>query len=107
MQLRKAAQPFGRIGDGRHFRPPLAKLFLHGAFEDGDEQVVLAVEVEVDGAGGDAGCTCHVGHLGVEVAAFGEHIDGRAQDRIALGAWVRRRWGGPTARGRGGWHGAE
>ena len=42
------------------------------------------MEVEVDGAGGDAGGAGDVGHLRVEVAALGEHIDGRAQDRVAL-----------------------
>ena len=56
----------------------------HGALEDRDEQVVLAAEVEVDGAGGDAGGAGDVGHLGVEEAALGEDRDGGAEDGLVL-----------------------
>ena len=56
----------------------------HRPLEDRDQQVVLAPEVEVDGAGGDAGGARDVGDLGVEEAARGEGVDGGAQDGVAL-----------------------
>jgi hypothetical protein len=49
-----------------------------------DEQVVLAAEVEVHGAGGHAGRARHVGHLRVEEAALGEHLRGGTHDGVAL-----------------------
>ena len=42
------------------------------------------MEVEVDGAGGDAGGARDVGDLGVEEAAPGEDVDGGAEDGVAL-----------------------
>ena len=47
-------------------------------------------EVEVDGAGGDAGGAGDVGDLGVEEAALGEDVDGGAQDRVAFRPAARR-----------------
>ena len=72
----------------------------HRPLEDRDEQVVLAAEVEVDGAGGDAGGAGDVGDLGGEEAALGEDVDGGAEDGVALvGAGAgRRRAAGVTVR---------
>ena len=51
------------------------------------------MEVEVDGAGGDAGGARDVGDLGVEEAALGEDVDGGAEDGVALaGRAARRDW---------------
>ena len=63
------------------------------ALEDRDQQVVLAAEIEVDGAGGDAGDARDVGDLRVEKAALGEDVDGGAQDGVALRARERGRAG--------------
>ena len=59
---------------------PVGDRLLHRALEDRDEQVVLAAEVEIDRAGGDAGGAGDVGDLGVEEAARGEGVDGGAED---------------------------
>ena len=68
----------------------------HAAIENGDEQVVLVLEIEVDGAGGDAGGAGDVGDLGVEEAALGEDVNRGAKDGIAFRA---RRWVGPARNG--------
>ena len=91
MQPREAAQPLGRIAEARHRLLTVGERFAHGPLEDGDEQVVLAAEIEVNGAGGDAGGARDVGDLGVEEAAAGEDVDRGAEDRLALGE--RRRGG--------------
>ena len=62
----------------------LRERLAHGALEDRREEVVLAAEVEVDGAGRDAGGAGDVGHLRVEEPALGEDIDRGAQDRVLL-----------------------
>ena len=69
-----AGQRDATLGDG----------LAHHPLEDRDQQVVLAVKVEIDGAGGDAGDARDVGHLGAEEAALGEDADGGAQDGVAL-----------------------
>ena len=56
----------------------------HRLLEDRDEQVVLALEIEVDGAGGDAGGAGDVGDLGGEEPAFREDVGRGAEDRLAL-----------------------
>ena len=83
-------------------RRALGDRLLHRALEDRDEQVVLAAEVEVDRAGGDAGGPGDVGDLGVEEAARGEGVDGGAEDRVALVAAIesRRRRNGTAGRPR-------
>ncbi len=62
----------------------LGDRIAHHPLEDRDEQIVLAMEVEIYGTGGDARHACHVGDLRAEEAALGEHADGRAEDEIAL-----------------------
>jgi hypothetical protein len=49
-----------------------------------DEQVVFALEVEIDGAGGDAGAAGDVRHLRGEEAAFREDAGRGVEDRVAL-----------------------
>jgi hypothetical protein len=61
-------------------------------------RIVLALEVEVDRAGGDARAARHVGDLRVEEAAVGEDVDRGAEDRVVLIA-TRRSSG--TDRGHG------
>ena len=56
----------------------------HGLLEDRDEQVVLASEVEVDGAGGDAGLPRDVGDLRAEEAVPRKHPRRGGQDAVAL-----------------------
>ena len=52
----------------------------------------MLLEVQVDGAGGDAGGARDVGDLGVEEAALGEDVDGGAQDGVALGPGGASGW---------------
>ena len=101
----KPPEPLGADRARRRPRPGLRERLAHGALEDRDEQVVLAAEVEVDGAGGDAGGARDVGDLGVEEAALGEDVDRGAQDRVALGELGAV---GPAASGvQASWHGTE
>jgi uncharacterized membrane protein YgcG len=58
--------------------------------EDRDEEIFLAVEVEVDRAVGDAGRLRDLGDLGVEVAVAGEDVDRRAEDALALARAAER-----------------
>ena len=82
-RIAQAGDALAAFGDRRRHRP----------LEDRDEQVVLAAEIEVDGAGGDARGASDVGDLGVEEAASGEGVDGGAdQQRRACRrarAWPR------------------
>src|SRR3990172_5277430 len=56
---------------------------LHRLFDDRDQQVVLAAEVQVDGAGGDPGGAGDVGDLGAVESCFGEGVDCGSPDRVA------------------------
>ena len=86
----------GSVSDGDAPTPGRDRV-LHRLLEDRDEQVVLAAEVQVDGAGGDPGGSCDVRNLSIEEAACGEGFDRRAQQGVALvdllgaGAGGRRR----------------
>ena len=66
---------------------------LHPGLEQRDEQVVLALEVQVDGPVRDAGLARDLGDPGREEAMAGEDLLGRDQDPLALvgaGATVAR-----------------
>ena len=56
----------------------------HRALEERDQQVVLAAEVEVDRAGGDAGGARDVGDLRLEEAVAGEDLRGGLENRVAF-----------------------
>jgi hypothetical protein len=58
---------------------------LHPRLEQGDQQIVLVLEVEVDRAVGDPGGLGDVGHLGGVEAALREHALGGLEDPVALG----------------------
>ena len=84
VQAGDAAEPLDGVVEPVEHGPSLGEPFAHGPLEDRDEQVVLAAEVEVDRAGGDARGARDVGHLGVEEPAAGEDRDGRPEDGFAL-----------------------
>ena len=63
----------------------LGERFAHRALEELDEDVVLAAEIQVDGARGHPRGARDVGDLGVEEPALGEDVDGGPQDGVALG----------------------
>ena len=79
-----AAQPLGGIGDAVERGAALGEHLAHRALEDRDQQVVLALEVEIDGAGRHAGGAGDVGDLRLEEAVLGEDLGGGAQDGVAL-----------------------
>ena len=83
-----AAQPRGGVGKRLDPAAPFRDRLGHRALEDRDEQVVLAPEIEVDGARREAGRAGDVRDLRVEVAARGEGVDGRPQQRVSLVAAV-------------------
>src|SRR4051812_24193557 len=75
------------VGDGALERLQIVARVLA---EDRDEQIFLAVEVEIDGAVGDAGRLRDLRHLGVEVAVPREDVDGGAEDALAFGGALER-----------------
>src|SRR5439155_16093124 len=77
-------------------RSALREAVAHGALENRDEKIVLAAEIEIDGAGGDAGRARDVRHLCVEEASVGEDVGGGAEDQIALRRGSGRRGGRPA-----------
>ena len=77
---------------------------LHRFLEDRDQQVVLASEVQIDRACGDAGRARHVGHLCIEEAACREGRGGGPQQGIALVGFVRRSGGRTGTAGSGDGH---
>ena len=95
-------QALDRVGEGADAAPAVGDRLLHRALEDRDEEVVLAAEVEVDRAGGDAGGAGDVGDLGVEEAAGGEGVDGGPQQGIAfVGPFEPGRRSSPRVGGHG------
>ena len=90
MQVGDPAQPLARVGDALERGAALGNRLAHRALEDRHQQVVLAAEVQVDGAGGDAGDAGDVGHLRLEEAVLGEDLGRGPQDGVALVAG----WGG-------------
>ena len=56
-------QPFPRIDDAVQSLPTSSQGIAHRPLEERHQQVVLAAEVEVDGAGSDAGGAGDVRHL--------------------------------------------
>ena len=83
VQAGDLAQPLDRVGHAGERRAAFGDRLLHRALEDRDEQVVLAAEVEVDGAGGDAGGAGDVGDLRVEEAVL------RRRRRSRRAGWRR------------------
>ena len=70
---------------------------VHRSLEDRDEQVVLALEIEVDGAGRDAGDARDIGDLRLEIPVLREHLGGRAQNQVPLVAGRRPAAGRPQS----------
>src|SRR5262245_13623569 len=101
MEARESAQSLRRVADSRQRGATLGKRLAHRAFEDRREEIVLAAEVEIHGAGGHAGGARHVGNLRVEEAALGKHVNRGTENSVALSGRVRL---GTTARGGGNWH---
>ena len=84
MEARDLPQPLDGIVERGEALTAVGDRLLHRPLENRDEEVVLAAEVEIDRAGGDACGAGDVGDLGVEEAARGEGVDGGAKERVAL-----------------------
>jgi hypothetical protein len=84
VDARDRAQLRDGVAQGRHAGAAIRNRLAHRPLEDGDEQVVLAAEIQVHGAGGDAGGAGDVGDLGGEEPPLGEDVDGGAEDGFAL-----------------------
>jgi len=56
----------------------------HHLVEQGDQQGLLALEVEVDGSVGHVGAARDLRDLGGEIALAREHLHRRLQDALAL-----------------------
>jgi hypothetical protein len=84
MEARDAPEPLDGIREVLERRSSLLARFTHRLLEDGDQQVVLVPEVQVDGAGGDPRGPRDVGHLRVEVPLARDHPGGRLQDGVSF-----------------------
>ena len=93
MKTRDLEQPIGGVHQAGHRAAPLGDGFFHRPLEDGNEEVVLAFEVQVDGPGGDPGGPRDVGDLRREEPAGGEGVDGGPQDGVAFVRAVETRRG--------------
>jgi len=84
VELDEAGEPVGRgpllgkLGAG------LGEKLGHLLVEEPQEQVVLALEVEIDGAVGDARAPGDLGHRRAVEAAPGKDLDGGVEDARAL-----------------------
>ena len=88
MQSCNLAKAFNRATFGGHALASGGNRLGHRPLEDRNQQVVLALEIEIDGAGGDAGGTGDVGDLRIEEAAGGEGFGRGAEQRVALVGFV-------------------
>src|SRR5262249_10926994 len=59
--------------------------FLHVVVENGDQDIVFVLEVEVDGSVGDSSLASDVGHLGVEESVAREYFYGSPQNGMGFG----------------------
>ena len=83
VQPRDAAQARFRV-QPLECRPALGDGRSHRALEDRHEQVVLAPEIEINGARRDAGGPGDISHLCVEETVARERLDGGGQDSFPL-----------------------
>ena len=84
VQFGKALELGARIGD-------LLQLFVRnpqeqreGMLERRHEDLLFALEVEVDRAVGDVGLARDIGDAGVEIAVLSEYVNGCLQDPVSL-----------------------
>src|SRR5262249_15975599 len=84
VDAREGAELLDGVLERRDAGAAVGNRFAHGPLEDGDEQVVLAAEIQIDRAGGDACGSGDIRHLSVEEPPRGEYIRRRAQDRRPL-----------------------
>src|SRR4029079_310267 len=56
---------------------PVLRIFVGHVLERGDQQLFLALEMEIDDAARQAGAIGHIGYRGFRVAALGKRIDRR------------------------------
>src|SRR6185312_8696923 len=80
VQQRDAPQFFPRVADSLELFAAGGDCFVHAAIENGMENFFFALEVEVDGAVGNARLTCDIGDLRVEVTVVSEDANRRAQN---------------------------
>ena len=80
MEVRQFAEPRRGIRDVLNGGAPLGEHVVHRPLEDRHEQVVLALEIEIDGPCGHARHPRDVGDLGLEVAVLREDLGCCAQD---------------------------
>src|SRR2546421_2252533 len=84
VQAHEPPQLGGRLGLARDLLAQRAHEARHLLAEEGDEDLVLRLEVEVDGAAGDARLARDVGHPRVVESIAREHAHGRVDDLLGL-----------------------
>ena len=97
------AHPLFRTIDIRQIALERLQVIARVLPKNRDEQIFLAVEVEVDRAVGDACGARDFRHLRVEVAALRKDVDRRAENALALSLGLGDfgfGWGGDVARHR-------
>ena len=84
MQLDEAPEPRRRVALLGQRRLRLGEELGHLLVEQTQEQVVFALEIQVDGTVGDARRARDLGDGGAEIAALGEDLHRRVEDPRAL-----------------------
>ncbi len=68
---------------------PVCGIFIGHVLQRGDEQPLLALEVEIDDPARQAGAVGDIGHRRLRIAALGQRIDCRL-DQLKLPDFLRR-----------------
>src|SRR5262252_6652133 len=84
MEAREASEPLAWIVDRLELAAGLAEEVIHGGREDRPQEIVFVLEVEVDGAIGDAGGACDLRDARVEVTGACKDSGRRLEDRVEL-----------------------
>jgi hypothetical protein len=57
---------------------------LHLVFKQADQEIILVLEIEVDGTVGDVGQVSDFRHFGIEETFLGKDLHGRIQNALTL-----------------------
>src|ERR1043165_5620286 len=87
MKLRDPPQPIDRLLDRGELSAPLGYELLHRPIEDRMQDLVLALEVKINGPVRDSGLARNICDLGAKVTAPGKDLCRRTEDRFAFIRW--------------------
>ena len=84
MQGSDLPKPLHGIFNLLEFAAAFCDHVIHRLVEDGDQEIVLALEIKVNSTVGNACSLSNIGDLRLEESAAGEYLDGGPQNRLIL-----------------------